>query len=125
MDQLREVLFQDVKVVRINKAYTQPEMATDLFEDDKAKLHLLLQRGSDSYREFEPQLSRTCGIGSARHARSPMEWRPPTTLKGCSNVPNPLYGVNYQTTFLNCYRWLQSSDKEALVCASEQVPLVT
>lgn len=56
MDQLREVLFQDVKVVRINKAYTEPAMATDLFEDDKEKLHLLLQRGNDSYREFEPQL---------------------------------------------------------------------
>ena len=45
MDQLRRLLFQDIKTVRISKAYTQPEMATDLFEHDMRKLELLWRRG--------------------------------------------------------------------------------
>ena len=38
MDQLRRVLFKQVPTVRISNAYTQPEMATDLFEHDLGKL---------------------------------------------------------------------------------------
>lgn len=57
MDQLRTVLFgDDVPTVRISKAYTEPEMATDLFEHDLQKLDKLWQRGRRSYAEFEPQL---------------------------------------------------------------------
>ncbi|HLG45726.1 MAG TPA: patatin-like phospholipase family protein [Reyranella sp.] len=58
MDQLRVVLFSDVPTVRINNVYTQPEMATDLFEHDEAKLDLLWQRGRQSYEQFEPELQR-------------------------------------------------------------------
>lgn len=45
MDQLRAILFKDVETVRINDAYTTPEMATDLFEHDWKKLNILWLRG--------------------------------------------------------------------------------
>jgi hypothetical protein len=48
MDQLRKVLLREVQTVRINSAYTQPEMATDML--------VLFQRGRDSAREAEPEL---------------------------------------------------------------------
>jgi hypothetical protein len=38
MDQLRVILFETVPTIRISDAFTQPEMATDLFEHDLAKL---------------------------------------------------------------------------------------
>lgn len=53
MDQLRQILFQEVATIRISKSYTQPEMATDLFEADRNKLDLLYQRGRESFRESE------------------------------------------------------------------------
>lgn len=56
MDQLRKVLFRGVPTVRINTAYTQPEMATDMFEADLGKLDTLWQRGRDSAREVETEL---------------------------------------------------------------------
>lgn len=56
MDQLRTVLFAGIETVRINEAYTSPELATDLFEHDKRKLDLLHQRGTQSYRLHEPKL---------------------------------------------------------------------
>jgi patatin-like phospholipase/acyl hydrolase len=56
MDQLRAILFKDIPTVRISDAYTQPEMATDLFEHDMAKLNVLFVRGRESYAKAEPQL---------------------------------------------------------------------
>ncbi|MHC2575984.1 patatin-like phospholipase/acyl hydrolase [Bradyrhizobium diazoefficiens] len=56
MDQLRAILFKDVPTVRISDAYTQPEMATDLFEHDIKKLNTLFIRGRESYAKMEPQL---------------------------------------------------------------------
>jgi len=56
MDQLRVILFKDVPTIRISDAYTQPEMATDLFEHDEAKLNMLFIRGRESYAKAEPQL---------------------------------------------------------------------
>jgi uncharacterized protein len=56
MDQLRKLLFRDIKTVRISNAYTQPEMATDLFEHDMRKLDLLWRRGRDSFGESEATL---------------------------------------------------------------------
>jgi len=58
MDQLRQVLFKEVETVRISKSYTQPEMATDLFEADQQKLDLLWQRGRESFGEREAELTR-------------------------------------------------------------------
>jgi hypothetical protein len=56
MDQLRKVLFRDVPTIRINNRYTEPEMATDMFEADLSKLDILWQRGRDSAREVEADL---------------------------------------------------------------------
>ncbi len=56
MDQLRAILYAKVPTIRINGEYTQPEMATDLFEHDLEKLDILHQRGSDSYAAVETEL---------------------------------------------------------------------
>jgi predicted acylesterase/phospholipase RssA len=56
MDQLRAILFKDVPTVRISDAFTQPEMATDLFEHDLAKLNTLWQRGRESFGKQEAAL---------------------------------------------------------------------
>jgi uncharacterized protein len=58
MDQLRKVLFREVPTIRINNRYTQPEMATDMFEADLSKLDILWQRGRDSAREVEGELQK-------------------------------------------------------------------
>jgi uncharacterized protein len=56
MERLRYVLYSHIPSVRINEAYTKPEMATDLLERDRAKLDLLHARGADSVREHEAKL---------------------------------------------------------------------
>jgi predicted acylesterase/phospholipase RssA len=56
MDQLRVILFRDVETVRINDAYTTPEMATDLFEYDLKKLNVLWLRGRESFAKHEKTL---------------------------------------------------------------------
>ena len=56
MDQLRAILFKDVPTARISDAYTQPEMATDLFEHDLEKLNILWQRGRESFAKQESLL---------------------------------------------------------------------
>lgn len=56
MDQLRAILFHDIPTERISDAYTQPEMATDLFEHDLKKLNVLRQRGAESYASREGRL---------------------------------------------------------------------
>ena len=58
MEQLRKVMFRDVSTVRINNKYTQPEMATDMFEHDLTKLGVLWQRGRDLAREREVELRK-------------------------------------------------------------------
>jgi uncharacterized protein len=56
MDQLRHILFRDVPTVRISETFEQPEMATDLFEHDLAKLNILRQRGAESFAKTEDAL---------------------------------------------------------------------
>lgn len=56
IDQLRKVLYREVPTIRISNRYTQPEMATDMFEANRDKLNLIFGRGRDSARELEPQL---------------------------------------------------------------------
>ena len=56
MDELRRLLFQSVRTIRINAKYTQPEMATDMLEADMEKLSKLWSRGRDSAREQESLL---------------------------------------------------------------------
>ena len=56
MDQLRSILYKGVPTIRISNEYTQPEMATDLFEHDLTKLSILRQRGVDSFAAVENDL---------------------------------------------------------------------
>jgi uncharacterized protein len=56
MEQLRTVLFGDIRAVRINDTYSEPEMATDLMEYDLTKLNTLYQRGGDSFANYEVEL---------------------------------------------------------------------
>jgi uncharacterized protein len=56
MDQLREILFKDVRTIRISDTFERPEMATDLMEHDLKKLNLLRQRGRESFASRESAL---------------------------------------------------------------------
>jgi predicted patatin/cPLA2 family phospholipase len=56
MEQLRFILFNDIRAVRINDEFPQPEMATDLLETDLTKLNLLYQRGWESFATHEKAL---------------------------------------------------------------------
>lgn len=56
LEQLRQVLFKDIQTIRISDTFEKPEMATDLFEHDLAKLNILRQRGSESFANNEAQL---------------------------------------------------------------------
>jgi patatin-like phospholipase/acyl hydrolase len=58
MDQLRHVLFRNIPTVRISDTFEQPEMATDLFEHNMAKLNILRQRGSESFAKHEAALQQ-------------------------------------------------------------------
>ncbi len=56
LDQLRAVLYKDIKTVRISDAFTAPTMATDLFEHDLRKLNILHQSGQNSFAMREAAL---------------------------------------------------------------------
>jgi patatin-like phospholipase/acyl hydrolase len=56
MDQLRTILFRDVKTIRISDTFERPELATDLMENDMGKLNLLRQKGRESFAGHEDLL---------------------------------------------------------------------
>lgn len=56
MEQLRAVLFKTVPTERIHDGFTQPEMATDLFEHNLDKLSVLRQRGRESFAAREKSI---------------------------------------------------------------------
>lgn len=56
MDQLRVVLYKNIQTVRISQSFSEPAMATDLFEHDLKKLNVLTQRGAQSFAEHEQTL---------------------------------------------------------------------
>lgn len=56
MDQLRVVLYKHIQTVRISQSFSEPAMATDLFEHDLKKLNVLTQRGVQSFAEHEQTL---------------------------------------------------------------------
>jgi predicted acylesterase/phospholipase RssA len=58
MEQLRSILFKEIKTVRINDTFQRPEMATDLLEADLNKLKLLYQQGSESFGNHEDDLDK-------------------------------------------------------------------
>lgn len=53
MNQLCRLLFKDVQTVRVSDSFNKPEMATDMFEYDLAKLNLLRQQGAESFGRQE------------------------------------------------------------------------
>lgn len=53
MEVLGGILFKDVPTVRVNDAFSEPSMATDLLEHDLKKLNRLVQKGRDSFRVQE------------------------------------------------------------------------
>lgn len=57
MEQLRQILYGDVQTVRLNEKFERPELATDLFEHDLAKLNLLRQRGAETFANHEGALA--------------------------------------------------------------------
>lgn len=58
MDQLRHILFKHIPTVRISDTFEQPEMATDMFEYNVAKLNILKQRGAESFAKHELELQK-------------------------------------------------------------------
>jgi uncharacterized protein len=56
MDQLRVILYKHIQTVRISQSFSEPAMATDLFEHDLKKLNILTQRGVHSFAEHEQTL---------------------------------------------------------------------
>jgi patatin-like phospholipase/acyl hydrolase len=58
MEQLRAILFQDIRTVRVNDTYAEPEMATDLMESDLTKLNLLYQEGGQSFAKHEQAIKQ-------------------------------------------------------------------
>lgn len=58
MDQLRELLYRAVPTVRISETFSEPHLATDLFEYDLKKLNRLEQQGSSSFRKHEAELKQ-------------------------------------------------------------------
>lgn len=57
MEVLRKILFaKTVPTIRINDAFVEPEMATDLLEHDLTKLNRLVQKGRVSFRDHENAL---------------------------------------------------------------------
>lgn len=56
MDQLRVILYKHIQTVRISQSFSEPAMATDLFEHDLKKLNVLTQRGVQSFAEHELML---------------------------------------------------------------------
>lgn len=53
MEQLRAILFRTTQAIRVSEAFTAPEMATDMFEHDRAKLDLIYRRGRESFGKQE------------------------------------------------------------------------
>lgn len=63
MEQLRTILFNDIRTIRINDTFEKPEMATDLMEHNLDKLNILRQRGRESFAAREAELREILGDG--------------------------------------------------------------
>jgi patatin-like phospholipase/acyl hydrolase len=56
MEQLRTILYKHIDTVRISQSFSEPSMATNLFEHNLKKLNILTQRGVQSFAEHEQTL---------------------------------------------------------------------
>jgi len=68
MEQLRTILFKDIRTVRINDTFERPEMATDFMESDLKKLTMLYQRGGESFANHEAALKELLGVPNTTQA---------------------------------------------------------
>ena len=68
MEQLRTILFKDIRAVRINDTFERPEMATDFMESDLKKLNLLYQRGGESFANHEAALKELLSVPNTSQA---------------------------------------------------------
>lgn len=59
IEQLRSVLFPQIRCVRVSESYPQPEFATDLLESDEKKLRVLCSLGRESFAKFENEIRET------------------------------------------------------------------
>jgi patatin-like phospholipase/acyl hydrolase len=66
MEQLQKLLFPDVSIVRINEAFTKPDLAMDFLEYRKRKLELLFVEGRQSFMNFETQIAALLGGSHAK-----------------------------------------------------------
>lgn len=57
MEQLRSLLFDDVRTIRVSDMFDEPLLATDFLESDLKKLDLLWQRGRGSFASRESLLA--------------------------------------------------------------------
>jgi uncharacterized protein len=57
MEQLRSLLFDDVRTVRVSETFDVPDLATDFLEHDLKKLDLIRQRGRESFAAKEKALT--------------------------------------------------------------------
>lgn len=53
MEQLRVLLYKHIETIRVSQSFSEPAMATDLFEHDLKKLNVLTQQGVRSFAEHE------------------------------------------------------------------------
>lgn len=52
------LLFPDLKIVRISETFNQPEYGTNMIETDKSKLDKLIQLGRNSFARFEKDIEK-------------------------------------------------------------------
>lgn len=57
MEQLTEILFGNSAIVRVNDTFSEPHMATDMFETNPRKLTMLYQRGRESFGAHEKAIA--------------------------------------------------------------------
>lgn len=68
MEQLRAILFKDIRTVRVNDRFSKPELATDLLESDLVKLDLLYQEGIYSFGQQEAVIRELLEMPQNHHA---------------------------------------------------------
>ena len=58
IEQLRQVLFPDVQVIRVNDSFTDIQYSTNLLESDLNKLEKLMDLGRESFGKNEEDVKK-------------------------------------------------------------------
>jgi uncharacterized protein len=61
MEVISGYLFKDIPTVRVNDTFSEPTMATDMFEYRLKRLNRLVQKGRDSFRLYEERIAKLLG----------------------------------------------------------------